>query len=390
MLTPEMIQSLPELAAPVLSVYLDTNQSKQMNRGLKPGYLTKLDSLVKAAGRSVPTTQAEEFHKQAKRVAAYLRGRRLRGKGVVIFAGAGEWEATLLPLEVENEVDWGAPSLGQWYWLLDEHKPCGVVIVGQKGAQFFRYQLGELVEGDTLKFRLAPVKEKEMGKVSRPHVRMSRGTNRDAFERHVAADYAHYHRQIGERIERWFVAEHLQSVFVVGLNEMAKGALKELPAAVRDLAVPVDKDFGWMTRAELQRRLVPLLEKHERERDVAIVDALLAGSGTAVVGLDEALVQLQKGTLRSVVVAKGLQADLLRCGECLWTDHGSDARCPACGGERHAVTFRGVFPELARRYNVSLKVVSGEAARKLQAAGGMGGWLNERGRKEYGQRQTFA
>ena len=38
MLTPELIQSLPEMVSPVLSVYLDTNQAKQANRGLKPGY----------------------------------------------------------------------------------------------------------------------------------------------------------------------------------------------------------------------------------------------------------------------------------------------------------------------------------------------------------------
>jgi len=390
MLTPELIQSLPEMVSPVLSVYLDTNQAKQANRGLKPGYLTRLDSQAKAAARAVPETQAEAFQSQVKRAVAYLRGRRLRGKGIVMFAGPEAWEAVQLPLEVEDEVHWGAPSLGQLYWLLDEHKPYGVVVVGQKHVQFFLYWLGEILELEDKKFLLARVKEKEMGKVSRPRVRMSRGTNRDAFARHVAADYAHYYRQIAERIERWCAAEHFQSVFVVGMNEMAKGTVQELPAVVRDSVVEVDKDYGWMTRSELQRRLRPLVEKHERERDVALVDRLLGGDRNAVAGLDEALVQLQKGTLRSVVVAKGLEADLLRCGECLWADRGGDTRCPACGRERHPATFREVFPELARRYGVSLKVVSGEAARKLQAAGGMGGWLNERGRKEYGQRQTFA
>ena len=390
MLTRELIQSLPEMVSPVLSVYLDTNQAKQANRGLKPGYLTRLDSQAKAAARAVPETQAEAFQSQVKRAVAYLRGRRLRGKGIVVFAGSDAWQTLQLPLEVEDEVHWGAPSLGQLYWLLDEHKSCGIVVVGQKRVQFFLDRMGEMSELEDLKFRLAPVKEKEMGKVSRPHVRMSRGTNRDAFARHVAADYAHYHRQIAERIERWCAAEHLQSVFVVGMSEMAKGTVRELPAAVRDSVVEVDKDYGWMTRSELQRRIRPLVEKHERERDAALVESLLGDGRNAVAGLDEVLVQLQKGTLRSVVVAKGLEAELLRCGECLWTDHGADSRCPACGRDRHPVTFREVFPELARRYGVSLKVVSGEAARKLQAAGGMGGWLNEKGRKEYGQRQTSA
>jgi hypothetical protein len=406
MLTNALVQSLPELASPVLTVYLDTNQAKQINRGLKPGYLTRLASQVKKIGRSVSPVQGDDFRRQAGRVDAYLRRRALRCKGIVIFAGSDAWEVVPLQLDVEDEVRWGAPALAQLYWLLDEHQPHGVVVVGQKHVQFFLYWLGEMLELEDKKFLLAPSKGKEMGPVARSGgvqpatglparfrsrvVRVSHGTNRDVFEHHVAADYAHYYRQIAERIERWCAAEHLQSVFVVSLTEMANGVSAELPVALRERVIPVVKDFGWMGRAELQRRVQPVVKDHERKREVALVDTLLADSRGVVVGIDETLVQLQKGTVRSVAVVKGLDADLLRCGECLWADHSSDTRCPACGRERYPVTFREVFPELARRYNVSLEVVSGEAARKLQQAGGMAGLLNERGRKEYGQRQKFA
>jgi len=219
---------------------------------------------------------------------------------------------------------------------------------------------------------------------------MSRGTNRDVFEHHVSADYAHYYRQIAERIERWCAAEHLQSVFVVGLSEIAKAIWKELPEALQEKAIPVDKDLGWVSRAELQQRLEPIVVGHKRERDVALVDDLLGDSRGVVVGIDDTLVQLQKGTIRNVVVVKGLDANLRRCSECLWADRTSDPLCPACGRERYAVTLRQLLPELARRYNISLEVVSGEAARRLQQAGGIGGWFREFERKEYGQRQTFA
>ena len=129
---------------------------------------------------------------------------------------------------------------------------------------------------------------------------------------------------------------------------------------------------------------------HEREREIALVDALLGDSRGVVVGIDETLVQLQKGTIRNVVVVKGLDASLRRCSACLWADRTSDSLCPACGRERYAVTLRQLLPELARRYKISLEVVSGEAASRLQEAGGMGGCFREFERKEYGQRQTFA
>jgi len=391
MLTPALIQSLPELAAPVLTVYLDTDQAKQVNRGFKPGFLTRLESQVKLIAPSVSPSHAEAFREQVARVEAYLQSQPLRCKGTVIFAGRDVWESVPLQAEVEDEVHWGAPALAQLYWLLNQHKPYGVVVAGQKGAQFFLYWLGEMLELEEKEFHLEVSKEKEMGPVARSGgVRVSRGTNRDVFEHHVAADYARYHRQIAERIERWCAAEHLQSVFLVGLSEHAKGIWKELPEALREKAIPIDKDLGWVSRAELHQRLQPIVADHEREREIALVDALLGGSRGVVVGIDETLVQLQKGTIRNVVVFKGLDASLRRCSACLWADRTSDSLCPACGRERYAVTLRELLPELARRYKISLEVVSGEAARRLQETGGMGGCFREFERKEYGQRQTFA
>jgi hypothetical protein len=391
MLTPTFIQSLPELAPPVLTVYLDTNQAKQTNRGLKPGYLTRLESGVKSIAQTVSPIHTEAFRQQATRIEEYLRVHPLPYKGIAIFAGRDAWEVVPLQIEVQDEIRWGAPAVAQLYWLLDEHKPYGLVTVDQKRARFFLYWLDELLELEEREFRLEVSKEKEMGPVARAGgVRVSRGTNRDVYEHHVDAQYAHFYRQIAERVERWCAAEHLQSVFLAGLSEMAKGIWKELPQALQGKAIPIEENLGWMSRAEVVERFRPIAVKHEREREVALIGELLGAGRGVVLGIDETLAQLQKGTIRTVVIAKGLKATLLRCGECLWVDRASDPRCPACGRERYEVALREVLPELARRYNISLEVVSGEAARKLQEAGGMGAWLSELGRKEYGQRLTFA
>jgi hypothetical protein len=54
MLKPGIIQSLPELPAPLLTIYLDTNPTKQMTRGLKPDYLTRFESEAKLVAQAVP------------------------------------------------------------------------------------------------------------------------------------------------------------------------------------------------------------------------------------------------------------------------------------------------------------------------------------------------
>jgi hypothetical protein len=383
MLKPGVIQSLPTLAAPVLTVYLDTDQAKQINRGPKPGYLIQLESHAKSIAETVSPNEQKLFRKQLQRTVAYLEREPSRCRGVVIFAGKDSWEFVPLQVEVEDEIHWGAPSLAQLLWLLDEHKRYGVVVPGRKRARFFLYWLGEVRELEEKEFRLEPSKKKEMGPVARLGVRLSRGTNRTAFERHLAAEYAHYDQQIAERIEHWFAAEPLDSVFLVGLAQMVKAIRKEVTPTLVEKIVLVEEDLGWVSRTELLDRIEPTIVSHNQKREMASVEAMLGDSGNVVMGIDEALVQLQQGKIRSVLVKKGLNGSLQQCVNCSWADRTSDPVCPACGGGRRNVALRDVLPELVRRYDASLEIVSGQSARKLQERGGMGAWLREFEKKEY-------
>ena len=387
MLRPGTIQSLPELPAPVLTIYLDTNPAKQTSRGLRPDYLLRFESQAKLIGETVPTGDLPVFFQLSQQVDAYLQNHPLQCRGAVIFAGQETWELIPLRMEVEDEVRWGAPALAQLYWLLDEHKPYGIVLVGQKRAQIFLWWLGEMLELEEKEFPMEPSKKKDMGPVSRPAgVRVSRGTNRDVFEHHLNAQYVHYYRQIANQVDRWCAAEHLDSLFLVGLIEMARGIQRELPQRLREKTTVIEEDLGWVvSRVELEKRIEPFVEKHEREREIALMDGLLGNSRAVVIGVDETLVQLQQGRIRNLAVVKGLDGSLKQCVQCSWADRTQDPACPACGGERHVVKLREVLPLLARRYNVSVEVISGEAAHRLQEAGGMGAWLRETAKKEYAQ-----
>jgi hypothetical protein len=243
-----------------------------------------------------------------------------------------------------------------------------------------------MLELEEKEFRMEPSKQKEMGPVSRQGVRVSHGTNRDVFEHHVDAQYARYHRQIAQHVDLWCAAEHLDSLFVVGLVEMAKGIWRELPHGLREKTTVVEEDLGWVvSRVELEKRIEPFVERHEREREVVLIDGLLGDTRAVVIGIDETLVQLQQGRIRNLAVVKGLDGSLKQCVKCMWADRTQDPACPACGGERQIVRLREVLPQLARRYNISVEVVSGEAARRLQEAGGIGAWLRETSKKEYAQ-----
>jgi hypothetical protein len=390
MLRPALIESLPELASPVLTAYLDTNREKAANRALEPGYLISLGSQAKLTEQRIDPEDRGAFRKQVERAESYLRVHPPASKGVAIFSGQDSWQFVPLEAAVEDEVDWGTPNLAPLLWLLEEYKPYGIVTVDQKHAQFFLYWLGEMLVLEDKVCSPAPTKEKEMGPVARAFgVRVTRGTNRDVFKHHQDAQYLHYYRQIAQQIERWCAAEHLQSLFLLGLGEVISAVQREIAAHLREQIVPVEEDLCWTSIAELHKRIEPIVTKHELEHETAVVEKLLSEERGVVVGIDETLVRLQQGRIRDLVVAKGLDGDLKRCSECLWVDRTTDPRCPACGRERYPVTLRSVLPELARRYKVSMEVVSGEAGQKLKEAGGMGAWLREFERKEYGEHLTF-
>lgn len=384
MLKPGLIQSLPDLPAPLLTIYLNTDRAKPSNRTLEPKYMISLDSQATIVEGSLYPEDRKPFREQIERVEAYLRTYPPRSKGVVIFAGRDSWEFVALEVEIEDEVLWGAPGLAQLLGLLDEHKLYGIVAVGKKRTQFFLHWLGEMLELKDMEFTLEPSKEKEMGPVARCFgVRMSRGTNRDVYKRHIDARYSHYYCQIAENIRSWCEADHLRSVFLLALPEVISAVQKKMPQYLREKIVPVRTDLKWVTRTKLQRRIDPIVAEHEREREVGLVDALLGDSQGIVVGIEEVLVRLQQGRIRNLVVVKGQDARLKRCGECLWVDQSADPKCPVCGRERHTVSLREILPELARYYKVSVEVVSGEAAQNLQKVGGIGAWLREFEKKEY-------
>lgn len=383
MLEPRTIQSLPALSRPLLSVYLNTGPAMQSKQGAKPGYLTRFASQVNAISQSVPQIERELFLAQVARAEAHLAKHPPHCRSVVIFAGEDSWQFLPLHVPVEEEFHWGVPAIAQFLWLLDEHKCYGIVLPGRKSARFFLYWFGELRELEEKTFHLKPSRKKEMGPVARPGVRLSRGTNRDVFEHHRAAEYEHYCREIARRMETWIAAEKLESVFVVGLPRMVNAVQKSISSPFVNQIVPVATNLGWLSRSKLLQRIEPDVLKHKRDREREFVRTLLGDSRNAVTGIDEVLAQLQQGNARSIVVAKGLSADLQRCLNCSWVDRTADPRCPSCGGKRERASLRDLLPDLVRRYNVSLEIVSGNSADALRRSGGIGALLREFEKKEY-------
>lgn len=112
MLRPDVVQSLALLARPVLTAYLDTDQAKQINRGLRPWYLIRWESQSKSMAQTVSFDEQELFREQLQRTEDYLEKKPPRCRGVVVFAREDIWKVVALQVKVQDEIHRGHSGPG--------------------------------------------------------------------------------------------------------------------------------------------------------------------------------------------------------------------------------------------------------------------------------------
>jgi hypothetical protein len=379
MIDTRLIDSLPRVPQPVLTAYLETNPADSRNLRNPPGYLIWLKSQAKEIEKNLPKSERKTFRAQVDRLEEHLTLHPPRARSLVIFAGPAVWYAIPLHVQAEDELFWGLPSLSQMLWLMDEHRPCGVVLADRAGARFLQYWMGELTQEHEARLNIdtSDWRRKDLSPPSEPGVEAMRGSHRDAFERRVEAQYVSFYSKQAEQIRAWADARKLNPLFLIGSPKLVELAWNELPKSVQSRTLLIQEDIEHSSRAELQARIDSEAQKWEREHEKELVDQLLDGSDTVrpVLGVDETLLRLQEGLVRSAVAVSGLEGRVRQCTKCGWADRTADSVCTICGGVRLLTDLRAILPTLTRRYKVPLEVIAEEVSARLSKAGGIGAWL---------------
>lgn len=380
MVSTRFVDSLSEMAAPVLTAYLNTQPPDASKQPLATESLVWIKKQAKEVAETLPEKEQKRFWRQVGRVEEFLLGRKPLEKALVIFAGTGTWKVAPLHVPIANELHWGRPAVTQLLWLLDESKAHCIVVVDRKGARFLHYWRGEFEKMAERKFAIdvSEWKVKQMGQESGQGVKKARGAQHDTYNDRMEAQYKHLCRETAAQAKRIAEAGNLQAIFLVGSDRFTRPMEAEFPKQFRGRVVRIKEDFGGLPLPELQERLAPRIAAWERESESALVKNLLADERKTVVGMDETLTQLQKGKMRTLVLASTVHGSLHECIECGWMDRSADPVCPVCGRERRSVELRETLPDLARSTKTGIEVVSGKAADRLNQSGGMGGWLRGR------------
>ncbi|MDE3137395.1 MAG: hypothetical protein KGL59_12530 [Acidobacteriota bacterium] len=377
------VRTFLSLPQPVLTAYLDVNPARPVNRGPDPEYLTWLNAAGKDLAGRLEQGDQKLFREQLERVESFLRGRIAPLRGLVIFAGPATWEFVPLQIAVENELHWGRPSVWQLVRLLSRHKAYGVAVVDHAAARFFRYRLGDLSELEQKKFviNISNWRKKDMGKVSRKvgqvSLQKSRGADRDTFERRVEERYRQLHTETARHALQLCERHGLAALFLVGEARLIEPLAREFPNDFRPRVAMVEEDLGGIVSPALEGRLEPAIADWESAQESEHVTELLRTPRGAVLGIEKTLAELQRGRIRTLLVATGIDEEFRQCLGCGHADRSEDVVCPHCGSERKVVSLREGLPELAWKYNAEVEFVGDQASQRLAEAGGVGGWLRQ-------------
>ena len=384
MISKTVLAKLEELPSPLLTAYINTQSNKPSAHGRSAGNLIWLKQSAKQLLAQIPPRDHESFSEQASRMVKFLEERKPKEMALIILAGASTWEVVPLQLRVEPELRWGKPALTQLQWILNENKHHCVVVIDHKGVRFFDYGFGEMRQMAEQIFEIdtSQWKKKDLGHVTSERVVKTRGSQRDTYEHRLAAQYQRLCRQAAVRVSRFFRANHCCGVFLVGSEEMTKPIQQGLSETLRGRSTLIKRDLGKLPMPELQRALAQEIADWEREEESEMVARILEDDRKAVKGTDETIAQLEKGKLRTLVLARPLKGRVHECIECGWIDRSADLVCPICGRERRDVELRDILIDTARVTATEIEVVSGPAAEKLNQSGGMAGWLRGRTQAE--------
>lgn len=379
MLSADQVESLDALQESILTVYLNTQEDEPARHLLVPKSLTWLRKEAKSIADNLKAAECKQFETQWHRVEAFLAGRHPHEKAIAIFAGDHTWESVPLPITVENDLRWGRPAISQLLLLANEHKPYCVVVLDKAEARFLRYQFAEMVRIEERPFTVdvSQWKIKDMGHVTGQRVHKTRGSQRDDFDHRVEAQYARLFRETAREAARICRIEKLAGIFLVGASHLVEPVAANIPAEFRESIGLIREDLGRTPIAELNHRVAAPIRDWERQRAESLVQNLLGANGGAVTEPDEVLMQLQRGTISSILVASDFPLSLRECDRCGWSDRSVDPVCQRCGASRHTAMLKDVLPRLARNYKTQLCVVDGTAAAQLREVGGIGGWHRE-------------
>jgi len=377
MITPQDMKRLTESPdRHTLTLYFNTRSDQP-----RSAYAARLRSLLRNVEPAVPSEDRKLYEQVVAKLTNYLSQYQPGGNSVLIFAGPKSWDEVASRVPVRDEASWGQPNTAQVLWLLEEYRPYGVLVAGIEHVRFLAVRLNEFeafeefrADIDTSQWR-----KQVVGSKGRGGAIQKGGSNVEAFDQRYMEQVKRFwktlHKPLAELVERF----HIHRLVLAGTKSVLPEFARSLPPAIGKLVVTQFNMEKFTNPTDAVHKVFPGIVAWEQQRERALVDDLLNAAGIskkAAVGVDPVLKYVQDGRASRLVVVKGFDAEVARCGKCLHITASANGGCPKCSAtDVGKASLAGVLPRLVVDHGLPVEIVKGEAAAELTRSGGVGAFL---------------
>src|SRR2546430_2592214 len=200
--------------SPVLSIYLDTDQSQAIN--VNRAFEVVLKNMLRDVKnqQSLDKHQRSEFESDAERVRNFVENYREPQRGLVIFCDESEdfFRVHEFKVPIRNGAWWrDTPYVRPLLEIMDENERYGVVLTDRQEARLFTVFLGEIEEHREAFAQLDVRRIRETGT---DHIRSE--TNLQ----HKADQHAHLHlKKVAEKMSRLALSYEFDRLILAGTVE---------------------------------------------------------------------------------------------------------------------------------------------------------------------------
>jgi peptide chain release factor subunit 1 len=250
-------------------------------------------------------------------------------RGVVVYAEiGGDWfEAMQFPVPVQNRmVINDRPVIKPLAQVIESYHHLGVVLLDRERVRILSIYLGTLL--DEIEVRGDPIPA--------PHGLQPGGYSQKRFQRRKDEETKHFFKEFSREVDEFVRRYQPHELVVLGTDENVARFREFLSERVRGMIVYTGAMGVDESASEIMLKIAPHLDAERVREDQEVVEMLLGRvreDYLATAGFQSTLTALQEGKVDTLVVARDLEHEGIRCGGCGFVFARSVEPCPYCGSE---------------------------------------------------------
>lgn len=345
-----------------LSVFLMVDAARLENHAATPGWRIWLKNALRELRGEHP--EDATFDALRRRCEVLLEQHRGHAKGLALYLTPASEQVFELPVPLaENAVAYGRASLAPLLFAMDEYEQTLIVVVDQMRARFISgYMGGAQREGSHVNdVEAYDFRHKDQMPTGRNQgERTMGGSNRDAFAATIGDHLRRFYQEVAAQVRQIAQDRGIRRIILGGPVESAHALRHEMHDSLARQVVAIVAIPQWLDDGAVMRLALPAALEVEHAQEVELVDEVidLARSGS-------------RGALGLVAVEDCLARQQVELLILPWSL--ADA------------ALRDHLPLAALRAGAKIEFVSGAAAERVVAEGGVAARLFYTLRPEFGE-----